>query len=441
MNPIGAVILLGLLYFVCFGKARPAVLAMVAGVLYLTEGQMIEVGVHLYAVRILGMALFARVLIRHEWSFSRVNSIDKALLLLYCYTSVIFVVRSSTGQAANIAETIDAFCCYFGFRALITSEDDIRWLLRKLIVLLAPYAFLLLIERIQGRSVFVFMGGPSGGWERDGVARCMGSFRYPVSLGAFAATFLALYIALWHYKPLRRQAYWGIGFCLWMVYVSNSGGSFTAAAAVLVAWGCWYIRKHMRAMRWSILGGIALLALVMKAPVWYVITRGPLGGDSWHRAYLMDVATRHLGQWWLFGMPMMETADWFPYTINGGADITNEYLAFGLTAGIGAMVLLVVVLSRTFGQLGRAVSKLERTRMRPKSTTMMIWGLGAMMTAHVANWFGVTYFDQMYVAWFLQLAAVVSLTTEVLRARPSHVAAVVPVATARGRQMPAPVLG
>ena len=64
---------------------------------------------------------------------------------------------------------------------------------------------------------------------RDDATRCMGSFRYPVSLGAFGATFLALYIGLWHWKAYRRYAIAGMLLCLWLVWASNSGGSFSAA--------------------------------------------------------------------------------------------------------------------------------------------------------------------------------------------------------------------
>ena len=43
-----------------------------------------------------------------------------------------------------------------------------------------------------------------------------------------------------------------------------------------------------------------------------------------------------------------------------------------------------------------------------------------MLTVHIANWFGITYFDQFYVVWFVQLAAISSVSASYL-ALPSQV--------------------
>jgi hypothetical protein len=44
-----------------------------------------------------------------------------------------------------------------------------------------------------------------------------------------------------------------------------------------------------------------------------------------------------------------------------------------------------------------------------------------MLAVHISNWVGITYFDQFYAIWFMQLAAIVSLTEEV-RARAAEMA-------------------
>lgn len=419
MHPIGVILLAILLYFVLFGTRRGALIAAVAGVLYLTQGQGYEIlDVNLYAGRILGTALFARVMLRREFSFSSVTRIDHALLILYGYATVVFLLRSESGQAGNIAQALDALFYYFGFRGLIKDEEDLRWLLRTLIVLLVPFAFLIGIERVTGHNPFAFMGGiAEGNFIRDDKIRCMGSFRYPVTLGTFAATFLALYIGLWRSKTERRFAYIGIALCLWIVWATNSGGSFSALGVAVIAWMLWYARKNMRAVRWGILGLLAALALVMKAPVWYILDRVTFGGNAWHRAYLIDCAFRNLDKWWLVGMPLQDTANWFPYILvaTGGADITNQYLVFGIDAGIGAIVLFILLISRAFGQIGSAMTKLDPTVPEERTTGFLLWGLGSLMAVHLVNWFGISYFDQVYVIWFLQLAAVTSITERILR--------------------------
>jgi len=417
MHPIGILILVILTYLVSTGTRRTALIACVAGVMYLTQGQTLNIfGIHFFAHRILGIVLFARVMLRNEFPLRNLNRIDKTVLSLYVYSAVVYLFRlTADDDLSFVAGAFDACFCYIGFRALIRTEDDLRWLLKAIVVLLVPYVLLVGIERLRGASVFLFMGGLTGGWYRDDLTRCMGSFRYPVSLGTFAATLLALYIGLWLSKTDRRYAMVGIVLCIWLVWASNSGGSLSAAMAAVVGWGFWYIRKNMRAVRWGIVVALILLAIVMKAPVWFVITHGPFAGDSWHRAYVMDVSMQNLSKWWLFGMPIQDTASWFPYTVaSGGADITNQYLVFGITAGIGSIILFLLLIARAFGRVGKAVRLLDRGSNRSERV-YLIWGLGVMILVHVVSWLGVSYFDQMYVIWFLELAAVVSIAEGLIK--------------------------
>ena len=111
-------------------------------------------------------------------------------------------------------------------------------------------------------------------------------------------------------------------------------------------------------------------------------------------------------------MDIRETADWFPYTMeanNGGADITKAFVDFGLRAGILATILLIVLLVRAYRMIGIALAATsadagERTR------ALMLWGLGCMLAAHISTFMGITYFDQFYVVWFMELAAIASAT-------------------------------
>ena len=38
-----------------------------------------------------------------------------------------------------------------------------------------------------------------------------------------------------------------------------------------------------------------------------------------------------------------------------------------------------------------------------------------MLVVHIVNWFGITYWDQSYVIWFMQLAAVTGLSEACLK--------------------------
>ena len=424
MNPLGALILAVLVFLVLGATRRVALLAMMAGVLYLTQGPQINVlGLNLFAVRFLELAGFVRVMARHEFSFRQLNGIDRALIWLYGYITVVFLLRSTEGVAYQIGMFTDAFLCYFAFRGLLGDMEDFCWFLRAFVILLVPYTLLVLIESVTGHNPLSILGGITGGsvWLRHGFPRCFGSFRQPDTLGMFAASFLPLYIGLACIIRERRRAVLGICLCIALVVVSNSGGAASGAAVGLLCWGLWRFRMSMRMVRWSIVGMIAVSGMVMKAPIWYIFQHvsSITGGDGWHRSYLIDVTYKHIGQWWLAGMPINETSDWFPYqnAATASADITNLFVAFGLTAGLGAIALFILLLTRAFSRLGSALAIVRSPSCESGENEFMLWGLGVMLTVHIINWFGITYFDQMYVVWFMQLAAISGLSEKCIAAK------------------------
>lgn len=201
-----------------------------------------------------------------------------------------------------------------------------------------------------------------------------------------------------------------IGFVLSVVVVvlANSGGPVTMLALGLVAWGCWVIRKHMRLLRFGIVVMLVMLAVVMKDPIWYLPSKMSLifGGGGWHRSYLMNQAIVHVDQWWLAGMPLDLTKAWLPYLTLGAADITNLYLSFGIDGGLVALLLLIRLFVVGFSEVGKNLSA-----SRDKGThsdELLLWGVGAALVGHAANFLSITYFDQITAVWLLQLAFIAS---------------------------------
>ncbi len=415
MNLFAATTLGILIGVVLCAARRWALMAMMTGVLYLTQGQEVQVmGLNMYALRFLELAGFARLMVRREFQLSMLNGVDRALLLVYGYTTLVFLLRSVDGQTYWIGRSTDAFLCYFTFRGLIEDLEDFRWFLRHFIVILAPYTALIVIEYFTGSNPFYFMADTSyGGWLREGRIRCSGSFRHPSLLGTLGATFFPLYLGLSMVKAERVRSLAGVGLCLIIVLASNSGGPAGATAVGLAGWLLWRMRSRMQIVRRSLVASIALLAILMKAPVWFLIARVSTltGGDGWHRAYLIDAALRHLDQWWLLGMPITGTKEWFPYSLaaTGGADITNTFISFGFTAGLGAIALLIFLFTRAFRGLGHRLQIVRSRSQAPGETEFLLWGMGVMLAVHIFNWFGITYFDQTYATWFMQLAAIAAL--------------------------------
>lgn len=414
MNAIGASELILLVSLILFTSRRWALVGMMTGMLYLTHAQVINLfGFNLFAIRFLELAGFIRVLVRKELLLININRIDRIIILLYSYSTLVFLIRSKTDYAYSLGMMVDAMLCYFTFRALVRNVEDLKQFLYVFVAILCPYVILVAVEMMTHKNPFALIGGLSF-VEREGRLRCMGSFRHPALLGTLGAVFLPLYIALAIKGSNRIHAFIGIGLCLAIVYLANSGGPLSAAAMGLIAWIFWIFREKISLVRHLLVIVIIILAVIMKAPIWYLPAKisAFTGGDGWHRSYLMDVAFRNIHQWWLAGMDIEKTYNWFPYAVDatGGADITNQFLSFGLEAGLLAMALFIVLIVSAFQAIGHGLAAVQSTKVVPSLSEYLLWGLGCVLVVHISTWFGITYtFDQTYVIWFMQLAAISSI--------------------------------
>lgn len=391
-------------------------MAVFAGLLYLTMGQTVNFfGIDLYATRLLMLATFLRVVARGEFASSQLNGLDKALLLVFGYRAIVFVLNSNGSAMTEIGYFVDTFLAYFAFRGLIRETEDLKFLLTCAPLLLLPYAALSAVERWTGSNMFAALGGVPGRiLERGGIPRAAGSFTHPSIFGTLGAILLPLYIAFAFDVRNRFPVLIGIASCAIIVFVSNSGGPATAAAMAILGWFAWRLRMQMRLVRWLLVSALVFLAGIMKAPIWYLPAKisALLGGDGWHRSYLMQVTFEHLGNWWFAGMSVLETRDWFPYVVvTGGADIINYYLEFGIAAGLPAMILFVFFLATIFGRLGSAMQLVRSRDPGGLGDERILWALGVALFVHVINWFAIVYFDKMHLILCMQLAAISSLVT------------------------------
>src|SRR5208283_193587 len=146
--------------------------------------------------------------------------------------------------------------------------------------------------------------------------------------------------------------------------------------------------------------------LVMKAPVWFVISHIDIvgGNSSYQRAFLIDQFIRHFGDWWLLGT--FQSDSW-------GFDMwdhTNQFVAEGESGGLATLICFIAMISVSFGMLGKARKAVEGDNEKE----WMVWILGAALFAHVVGYFGISYFDQTRVAWFALLAMISAATAPIL---------------------------
>jgi hypothetical protein len=205
-------------------------------------------------------------------------------------------------------------------------------------------------------------------------------------------------VLLWREgKKNRTIATIGILAATVITLTSNSSTPILAFAAGVLALGMWPLRRQMRLLRWGIALTIVSLHLVMKAPVWHLISRIDVSGgsSSYHRYMLVDQCIRHFGDWWLIGVK--STADW-------GWDMwdtANQYVGICDSSGLVPFLLFLTILVYGFKYLGTA-----RKRAGNRKEQIFLWGLGSALFANVVAFFGISYWDQTQVVWFGLLAAI-----------------------------------
>lgn len=121
-------------------------------------------------------------------------------------------------------------------------------------------------------------------------------------------------------------------------------------------------------------------------------------------------------------MPLIETRNWFAYYLKatGGADITNQFIVFGVAAGIGAIFLAIYLFAGAFSELGKTMKSLRKNHASTVVEERLLWSFGVVLGVHLINWLGISYFDQFLLIWCLHLAAIAALVQSV-RAKASDV--------------------
>ena len=412
MTPLGTAITLVLAMLV-FSQSRViAAVIIIVAVCYLTQGMPLNVVVfHFTAMRVILLAGILRVVARGELTQLRLNTLDRAILAYMFAIPIISVLRNFTTEQMiyQVGCLYDVLLAYFVFRSLLQGSRDYLDVLGKVSFLLIPLAFMVVSESVTGRNCFAAFGGVGEiSWIRDEHVRIQAAFRCPITAGAFGATFTLLFASILFAKGRSLFALVGLGCSLVIVLLARSSGPFMGLLVGLVAlFGFWPLRTRMRSVRWSIVAVLVLMQLIMRAPVWFLLGRisEVVGGGGYHRAELIDQFINHFSTWWLVGM--RDTSDWFPYQLaDGQADLTNRFVADGVTGGLLGLILSITLVVRSFQRIGLAM---KSSRREGSSSEKAVWGLGATMVGSIGILFSVDYFDQMQVIWYFLLACIASL--------------------------------
>jgi hypothetical protein len=406
LHPLVAVAMAVAIILICCLRRRYAIVPLLLGLFFIPKGQVIVLlGLHFTMARILilaGLARWARL--GRSKLAGQFNSIDRLFVLLNFSLLIVFSLQWMDARAfvKNFSDFIDAAGGYFLLRFLIRDQDDVRRAVKTLAIVAIIMAGFMINEQVTGRNLFGLLGGIPPEGLRDGHIRSQGAFEVFITAGAFGATLLPLLVWLWSDAKSRIVASLGlIGATVMTVtcYASTNIATYAAGILALCSWG---LRRRMRLVRWGLVAALVGLHLVMNGPVWSLIEKIDLTGSSsnYHRYMLVDNFIRHFGDWWLLGFKNYHTWGWDMW------DLSNQYVACGLTGGLLSLTLFIALIVLCFAKLGTARKRVARDHREG----WFLWCLGAAVFSHVVAYFGIGYFDQMQFAWYA-LLAVISVAT------------------------------
>jgi hypothetical protein len=424
VSPIALLIVLVAGVMICVVPLRRAIAPFLIAAVLIPNDQVILLGpLHFPMLRIL--IIFGVIRMFRARSTSKIeilsgglNAIDKALILLTFFAMLngILLWRLWGEVIFQLGELYSAFGTYFLLRFLIRDEADVKQVLRVFACITGVVALVMVCEQVTGRNLlYAALGGSRASVfesviSRDDHLRATGCFGHPILAGTFGGILLPLFVGLW-YKDKKERKYAAVGVVAATV-MAFAAASSTALAGFLggiVALCFWPLRRRMRVVRWTIAIILVSLHLVMKAPVWHLVSRIDLTGSSsgYHRYQLINQCILHFWDWVLIGTKDFGNWGWDMW------DLSNQYVAAADTTGLIPLLSLLAIIVFGFKYVGRT----RRAVSGDRSQELFIWGLGASLFANVVAFFGISYFDQTIVAWYALLAMIIAMAVSVRKAQ------------------------
>jgi len=343
-------------------------------------------GVHFTILRILAVVGLAKMAFstsgggRFPGGF---NGIDRAVVLWSVLTLIMFCFTFPQTQALilGLGIFLENLGGYLVVRFLISDRAAIQRVVKALAVLCVIQGVPMIIEQITSINVFGYFAGVSiASAIREGKVRAAGTMG-ALTAGPVGGLLIPLFLWLWIEKKSRKVAIIGIAGALAMVITSNSSTSWMALIASLLGLAFWPLRKQMRLVRQALVATLVGLHLVMKAPVWALISRVDFTGSSssYQRYALVDMTMRHFRDWWIMGTPEYVNWGWDTW------DLCNQFVAVALTGGLLTLIVFIMIFSRSFGAVGTARKQVEGDR----AAEWLYWCLGANLFGTVLTYFGI----------------------------------------------------
>ncbi len=401
LHPLGLIAVFLLLLFALFSDRRKAIVPLFVAACAIPMAQrLIIFGADFTMLRILIVGYFARVMIRGEFRSIGWNRLDTAMLLWsICGTAVTFLASGSLQDFVfRLGWSFDMLGMYFVGRLLIRSWSDVKFAASALAVLSLPVAILFAVEWVTAYNIFsVFGDVPAETVVRGGRLRCQGAFSHPILAGTFWAASLPLIWTLRKDKNFLMRL--GTIDCLFIVAACSSSTAILSVLVAVTGVALFPWRRHRTRMWIGLFVLLMSLHVVMKAPVWHLMSRVDFTGGStgWHRFAIFDAFVKNFSEWYLAGEP--DPLSWGVWEMQ---DVTNMYVVQGVTGGLLTLIAFLLVLIFAFGNVGRALN--TRSIARSLKHQWICWCIGVAIFVHAITFLGVFYFGQMIVMLYLELS-------------------------------------
>lgn len=400
LHPVGAaaVLVLGIMLLVI--DRRRAALPMMLIACFVSPAQRIVVlSLDFTLLRLMVLFGWARLCLRGELRPLRLGPLDYCLLAWTITRTLGVFLRNDMTLGALLygaGRSFDAVGIYFFFRVLIRDYRDVIDAVKNAALVAIPVALAFVVEKITAHNIFAIFGGVAENtWVRHGRLRCQGAFAHAILAGCFWGGLLPQFAALW-WQQFRALAVAGVASAL--VIIICCASSTPAMAVIFGAMGALFfpVRGLMPFVRWGLFAGLLTLHLLMKAPVWHLISRIDVVGGStgYHRYRLINEFVNRFEEWWLLGV--RSTEHW------GIVDITNQFVKEGIQAGLLTLLLFLGTVALSF----RGVGKILRRSEGDMGRLVLAWSLGVGVFIHVMNYLAVSYFGQIILIWYMHLAMI-----------------------------------
>ena len=417
VNPLVlAVVLIAGVLICVLPRAKAIIPFLAAGILIPIDQVLVVGGLHFPMLRVLALFGFVRMFWaklsgKDEIFSGGLNGIDKAMLVLTIFTAIdgMLLWRVSGAVIFQLGNLYTAYGVYFLLRFLIRDEEDVKRGLRVLALVTVAVATLMTYEHFTGRNPYyeVLEGARarafSSAADRGGGFRALGCFANPNLAGPFGGFMMPLFAGWWlKEKRDRKYAVPGLLAATAIPFLTGSSTALFGLLGGICALCLWPMHRHMRIIRWGIVGVLAAGQLYMTSPVWHIISDVSLsdGSSSYHRYQLVNQCILHFWDWALIGTKNYASWGWDMW------DLSNQYVGTADTAGLIPLLALLAILVYGFKYLGRARKACEGDRKQE----LFVWAIGASLFANVVAFMGIGYFDQIIVAWYALLAMISAVT-------------------------------